>query len=138
MPTFEVSNVEYYTRSKDEVWSELMRFFTSNNLQIKTIEKDSGIIYAENMQVTPSDWGQNCLPGMFDTPAGGQLATNIFVAEMNEKESISVTVNTRVIGSFYALGANVPYRRDCLSNGNLERLVFDHLGNDGQLLGTDT
>jgi len=34
--------------SKDEAWLGVIDFFTSNSLQIKTIEKDSGIIYAES------------------------------------------------------------------------------------------
>ena len=34
--------------SKDEAWLNVIDFFTSNSLQIKTIEKDSGIIYAES------------------------------------------------------------------------------------------
>lgn len=38
---------------KDAVWERVVEFFAANNLSIKTIEKDSGIVAAERMITSP-------------------------------------------------------------------------------------
>ena len=38
-----------YPFGKDQAWRGLMDYFTRHSIQIKTIEKDSGVIYAERL-----------------------------------------------------------------------------------------
>lgn len=118
-----IDNIEYYEAPKDEIWMKLMRYLTTNRIQIKTIDKESGIIYAENLHIDPSQWGQNCKSGLLETENGGVATLNVFVAEF-EPGVTSVTVNAfilRRIGSALTT-------RACPSNGKLEDMIFGALG----------
>ena len=115
------------TKSKDVVWDNLIEFFASKNISIKTIEKDSGIVYAERTTSSAgglSEW-TDCGSSGLDTPVRQGLDLNVFVREIGTASDpkTSVTVNARFtemrrnfwddsIGSF-----------DCSSRGVLEQLI---------------
>lgn len=87
--SFDRSNT--YPISKDEAWERLLGYFTTNNIQIKTIEKDSGVIYAERSMVDASiaDCGEGGL-AMDVNRAGG---LNVFVRSISPRET-QVSVNS--------------------------------------------
>ena len=45
--TYDFDSKKIYNNHKDFVWEGVMNFFAKNNIQIRTIEKASGLIYAE-------------------------------------------------------------------------------------------
>ena len=132
--TYHFEKSREYARSYDQIWAGIMEQFTSNNLQIKTIEKESGIIYAEQTYSpnakdfeTAADCGLE--PG--NIPNGrGVIGLNIFVVEKSP-DHIRVTVNTRfqMPVLVYAVIANVPEDRECNSKGVIERRFLDQLEN---------
>lgn len=80
-----------YSKSYDDVWRELMQFFTSYNLQIKTVEKESGIVYAERLSF--DNVQADCGHQWPFVPLSRTLSLNVFVATLEESGSTQVTVN---------------------------------------------
>lgn len=108
-----------YPISKDEAWERLLGYFTSNNIQIKTIEKDSGVIYAERAVVDAAiaDCGDGGLA--VDVARSGGL--NVFVRSISARET-QVSVNsdykiTRMFDGQVIIG-------QCNSTGFLERQIL--------------
>ncbi|MDJ1632246.1 hypothetical protein [Rhizobium rhizogenes] len=116
-------NSETFSVTKDQAWEKLLAFFTSNNVQIKTIEKDSGVIYAERSGVdaTYADCGQGGLA--VDVSRSGTL--NVFVREVSAGKT-QVTVNTdfKIMRQF----DGQPIIGECKSTGSLERGILSGLG----------
>ncbi|MBL8510370.1 MAG: hypothetical protein JNM52_01885, partial [Betaproteobacteria bacterium] len=48
---YNVEKTRPLTAPYDVAWDKLVAFFATNNLQIKNIAKDSGVIYAEMLRV---------------------------------------------------------------------------------------
>lgn len=111
------SNTQTYQSSKDQVWSDLLAFFTSNNIQIKTIEKESGVIYAERSRSDPSmaDCGQD-LAVELSRPA----TLNVFVKPESKGTTVTVNATFEVIRSF----DNRTWTAPCHSTGALERQIL--------------
>jgi hypothetical protein len=114
------SNTQTYQSSKDQVWSDLLAFFTSNNIQIKTIEKDSGVIYAERSRSDPSmaDCGQD-LAVELSRPA----TLNVFVKPEASGTTVTVNATFEVIRSF----DNRTWTAPCHSTGVLERQILSSI-----------
>ena len=110
-----------YSLSKDAAWERLLGFFTSNNIQIKTIEKDSGVIYAERTlsDASMADCGQNALAGEIGRP----VTLNVFVRQVGEKTDVTVNTDFKVIRIF----DGATWSDQCHSRGVLERSVLDHV-----------
>lgn len=106
-----------------------MEFFAERNLSIKTIEKDSGIIYAE-----PAIFNDNYADcGSFGAykatdDVEGIVRLNVFVRTTNSGQT-KVTVNTSFNDIFY----NDPFiygrkKVECQSTGVLEKEILDFVG----------
>lgn len=80
-----------YSKSYDQVWRELMQSFTSYNLQIKTVEKESGIVYAERLSFDNAQ--ADCGYQWPFVPLSRTLSLNVFVATLEDSGSTQVTVN---------------------------------------------
>lgn len=119
--TFDRSNT--YPISKDEAWERLLGYFTSNNIQIKTIEKDSGVIYAERALVDASiaDCGQGGLA--VDVARAGGL--NVFVRSVSPRETqVSVNSDYKITRMFDGQVMVTP----CNSTGLLEGQILRSIG----------
>lgn len=110
--------------SKDEVWSNLVEHFATSNIAIKTIEKDSGIIYAERMFSSVNDLREfaDCGGATFMAPVGGAVDLNVFVRET--PSGVNATVNARFRQTRASIGGNVGVA-ECVSLGNLERGILN-------------
>jgi len=82
----------------DIVWTQLIEYLSSKQIQLKTIDKDSGFVDTESM-LLPSEivadyaWTGEGLPtGLHPR---GQIKANIFVKKLSASQT-SVTVNPRV------------------------------------------
>jgi len=118
-----IENSRSYSKSKDAVWSNLIEFFSENNIQIKTLEKDSGVVYADVMGVTPGlsvDCGGPGIWAVISTSA----TVNVFVRKASGGE-VAATVN--IVGTQeHQLGARYRTVR-CVSTGHIERRILDAL-----------
>ncbi len=114
------SNSQVFQAGKDAVWSDLLAFFTSNNIQIKTIEKDSGVIYAERARADPSmaDCGQD-LAVELSRPAN----LNVFVKEVSDGTQVTVNANFEAVRTFDNRTWNAP----CHSTGLLEKQILSSI-----------
>ncbi len=95
-----VVNSRLYDASFDTIWGHLIQFFTAHNIQVKTIEKASGVIYAERLFVEPDrsvDCGKAGIFAIKDTSG----SFNVFVVPENGKTKVTVNVTysqTRAFG----------------------------------------
>lgn len=120
----DVERSRTYNADFETTWRHAVQYFSSNGIQIKTIEKASGIIYAEQALVgndlgTYADCGR---PGM--AIVRGTMATfNVFIAENDGKTT--VTVNTKYVQT-RQFDRNI-WTVECTSAGGLERQVLSGL-----------
>ena len=111
--------------TKDEAWSNAVEYFASGNITIRTIEKDSGIIYAERMFGTGSDVSQfaDCgAPGM-SVPIGATVDLNVFVREAGD--GVNVTVNARFSQQRQSAWDKSISSVECSSLGVIEERILD-------------
>lgn len=121
--TYNFDRSNTYPVSKDEAWERLLTYFTSNNIQIKTIEKDSGVIYAERALVDAStaDCGQGGLA--VDVSRTGGL--NVFVRSIGPKQTqVSVNSDYKITRMFDGQVMVTP----CNSTGLLEGQILRSIG----------
>ena len=122
----QIDPTKTFTSSIDPVWAGIMDYLTLNNIQIKTIEKESGVIYAERIGSVPKEWVQCQLPFL---ATGAQVDTaqfNILVTS-SEPNQTNVRVNLNSVGTAYTLGSVPGTRVSCDSTGEMERLIFTHI-----------
>jgi hypothetical protein len=128
--TYTFNKSRTYPESKEEIWQRAVEFFATNNLSIKTIEKDSGIIAAERMIGAPSSGGTildmaSCGVGALEVPVAQTLDLNLFVKTTSS--GTNVTVNTRFSESRH-FGNDPPHTVECNSTGTLEQKILNYLG----------
>jgi hypothetical protein len=111
----------------DAVWRALVRALARENVQIRTIARDSGVIASEAVPTTIGLYA-NC--GRFgDTQVEGdaQVAYTIFVQAVSETRT-AVQVNTRMRSENYARGSGKTRPRPplaCASTGRWEANLLD-------------
>lgn len=133
---FEVRNSREYQASKDQVWERLIRHFATNNIQIKTLEKASGVVYAEReFEGASTAWWDrgrigdlaDCGKDFVSVPLAHSLQLNVFVADLpNNRASATVTVTFREIYDQKVGFGGAP--KTCNSTGKLETKILDALG----------
>ena len=134
-----VENARSFPMSKDQVWDNLIAYFSSNSIQIKTIEKASGVIYAERgvdrpasyREIRHPDYADCGTPPITDIPVGHTVDLNVFVRSTGSS-SVAVTVNARIkevrrvpsAGGF----STTLETRDCVSTGKIEEAILTAIG----------
>lgn len=109
-------------RSKDQVWESVISYFTANNIQVKTIEKDSGVIYAERQSFdTRSGVLADCGKSAIEVDVGSTVSLNLFARAVSPSVT-EVTVNAQfqVVRMFDRATQTYP----CLSKGVLEAEIL--------------
>ena len=113
----------------DLVWAGLMSYFTENKFQIKTIEKDSGVVYSELIYAGMGegfDKLADCGIYPLEQPSQGSIALNVFV---QRSELTTVSVNTtfnRQWGTPTWGGPRFSWR-PYASKGTLEKIILDYI-----------
>ena len=127
---FPIENSRQIPLSKDAVWTNLVEYFASGNIAIKTIEKDSGIIYAERMFARGNDLTAyaDCGTDAMATPTGGAADLNVFVREA--AGGVNATVNARYRQNRLSAWDGSVTSTECASLGTLERSILDAAGRD--------
>lgn len=120
-----IENSRAIPLSKDAVWSNLVEHFASGNIAIKTIEKDSGIIYAERMFARGAELSSyaDCGAAAMAAPVGGAADLNVFVRET--ATGVNATVNARYRQNRASMWDGSISSNDCASLGTLERTILD-------------
>lgn len=120
-----IENSRAIPHTKDQVWSNLVEYFASSNISIKTIEKDSGIIYAERMFGGGSSVASmaDCGSDVMATPISTSADLNVFVRET--PTGVTTTVNARYNQSRQSAWDNSTIRVECASLGTMERTILD-------------
>jgi hypothetical protein len=120
--TYTFDKTRTYPISKDEAWERLLGYFTTNNIQIKTIEKDSGVIYAERALVDASiaDCGDGGLT--VDVSRSGGL--NVFVRAISPNETqVSVNSDYKITRTFDTQVIVTPCNSTGLIEGQILRSI---------------
>ncbi|WP_453978583.1 hypothetical protein [Brevundimonas sp. Marseille-Q4549] len=120
-----IENSRAIPLSKDAVWSNLVEYFAGGNIAIKTIEKDSGIIYAERMFARGNELSAyaDCGTDAMSAPVGGAADLNVFVRETGT--GVTATVNARFRQTRASGWTGTVSSTDCASLGSLERVILD-------------
>lgn len=114
-------------KSFDKTWSSLVRFFSSNDISISTIEKDSGIIQLEGERLTASLIQKYCdgRASFLNAVDSGTARGSVLVSE--EDGFVTTDVNIRFSFTTVYLGSNPPQytTRNCQSTGVFETAVLN-------------
>ena len=123
-----------FNTSSDIVWSALMQFFTENNIQIKTIEKDSGVIYAERIysstagnQSSISDAWFDCGNSDMETPVSSTLSLNVFVRDDLKLDNTNTSINVAFSQKWHSHWTGDYRMVQCNSTGVLEHTILDYI-----------
>ena len=122
-----------YKTSKDIAWEGVMSFFSKNNIQIKTLEKDSGVVYAESMytsaQSTLLDQYADCGKYPMFVPGKALVEFNVFVSQSPVDKEVNVRVNADFKKNWHYLGAlgSFTETHPCNSKGTLEKSILNQV-----------
>jgi len=116
--SYTFSNSQSYSRPYDQLWEDLVGFFAKNNIQIKNIAKDSGVIYAES--ATFSDNSADCGdPGLWSR-SSRLFNLNVFVSRSGSEPTVHVNTKFFETRRF----ENKMETVECNSRGAVERAVL--------------
>ena len=123
-----------YNASYDQVWSAVISGIAESNLNINTLEKDSGIVAISNTTYDPS-WANEGLPGsVLGVP--DQVMDRVATFNIFTTKQVVNTTRVQVNSSFkmnvrHGNGSQAfPFIyqwRQVYSNGNLERNILDSI-----------
>jgi uncharacterized lipoprotein len=113
----------------DEVWRALVRTLAQENVQIRAIARDSGVIASEAVPTTIGLYANCGRFGDSQVEGDAQVAYTIFVHAIGPTRT-AVQVNTRMRTETYARGGGKPKPRPplaCASTGRWEANLLDTL-----------
>jgi hypothetical protein len=111
----------------DAVWRALVRALAQENVQIRAIARDSGVIASEAVPTTIGLYADCGRFGGDVVEGAAQVAYTIFVQPVSATQT-SVQVNTRMLANNYARGSGNPKYREpiaCASTGRWEANLLD-------------
>ncbi|HEV8676010.1 MAG TPA: hypothetical protein VGX21_18395 [Methylomirabilota bacterium] len=111
----------------DAVWRALVRALAQENVQVRAIARDSGVIASEAVPTTIGLYADCGRFGGDAVEGDAQVAYTIFVQSVSATQT-AVQVNTRMRADTYARGSGKPKRRDplaCASTGRWEANLLD-------------
>lgn len=123
--TYQVRNNISFQKSYDVVWERIVSVFARNNIAVKNIAKDSGVIFAERagFDNTLADCGT---PGIF-IPISRRMQLNVFV-NRSGKDPV-VGINTEFIEMRRFMDAP-PVAVTCVSKGVVENIILNQIDKD--------
>jgi len=111
----------------DAVWRALVRALARENVQIRTIARDSGVIASEAVPTTIGLYADCGRFGEERVEGDAQVAFTIFVEAVSSTQT-AVQVNTRMRTDTYTRGSGSPKPRPgmpCASTGRWEANLLD-------------
>lgn len=129
-----------YNQSFDEIWTKLMQLIATNNIKLKTIDKDSGILISEDNKILGAEdkpkTGQGLLLTKYcdcGTPGGliqndyASFKSNFTIIVIKDKQGTTVTMNTHYTIRRVAQLAGSQDILQCESTGLSEKYLLDYL-----------
>ena len=111
----------------DATWEELVRFLSTNQIGIKTIEKDSGLVVMENLNMSPNLIQEYCtniqIPLMWSLQSG-KASGNVTVDEDDGFTTVAVNMSYQATTQFCYDGCSYNTAR-CDSTGKFETELLD-------------
>jgi hypothetical protein len=118
-----------YGASRDVVWEKAVEWFATQNIPIKAIEKESGIISGEAayLRTVQGEYAV-CETPMLYTTNGATARLNILIRGTGQ--SATAQVNVTIVGEAIYTMSNPPVRQSvsCQSTGRLENSILNYLG----------
>ncbi|MDC1123859.1 hypothetical protein OAT15_02290 [Gammaproteobacteria bacterium] len=118
-----------YMADFDTTWSKLVKFMSTNQISIGTIEKDSGLITLNGDNLSKDLVLSYCASnpvGWPNTTTGGKAQGNVSITEVDGFVTANVNVRFNVQGQYCYQGCSyVNYQ--CQSNGNFEKSLLNAL-----------
>ncbi|MBI2467068.1 MAG: hypothetical protein HYV62_04515 [Candidatus Rokubacteria bacterium] len=111
----------------ETVWRALVSALAQDNVQVRAIARDSGVIASEAVPTTIGLYADCGRFGDATVEGEAQVAFTIFVQAVSSTQT-TVQVNTRMRTDTYARGSGTPKRRDplmCASTGRWEANLLD-------------
>jgi hypothetical protein len=111
----------------DAVWRALVRALARENVQVRTIARDSGVIASEAVPTTIGLYADCGRFGDERVQGDAQVAFTIFVEAVSSTQT-AVQVNTRMRTDTYTRGSGTPKPRPglpCASTGRWEANLLD-------------
>ena len=118
-----IQNSRVYNTNFDTAWGHLVQFFPANNIQLKTIDKASGVIYAEKILGGSEGIVECGEPGIMSAVTVGTV--NVLVTAEGGKTKVTVNLNfnqTRRLTIGYGTSTMTV---KCSSTGFLEQQILD-------------
>lgn len=124
----EFNNTRTFDGSYDSVWDAVITYFAAQNIPIKTIAKDSGVIFAETTALdAPSSGFADCGKADIGVAIVANYARfNVYVKHGDGRQVVSVNATfaqTRNNNLRHVSGLNY----DCTSTGKLETTMLQSI-----------
>ena len=118
-----------YMSSFDDSWKKLVRFFSTNQIGIGTLEKDSGIITVNNERLSSSLVNSYCAnnptPFLY-TQTGGTARGSVTLVEDEGFTTANVNITFEVNAQYCYQGCTY-INKVCQSNGTFEKALLSSL-----------
>tara|TARA_B100000674_G_C37427174_1_gene727770 strand:+ start:161 stop:625 length:465 start_codon:yes stop_codon:yes gene_type:complete len=118
-----------YMSSFDDSWKKLVRFFSTNQIGIGTLEKDSGIITVNNerlsSQLVNSYCANNPTPFLY-SQTGGTARGSVTLVEDDGFTTANVNITFSVNAQYCYQGCQY-VSNICQSNGTFEKALLSSL-----------
>lgn len=124
----EFNNARIFDASFDSVWDAVIAYFATQNIPIKTIAKDSGVIFAETTALDSASSGfADCGKADIGVVIVANYARfNVYVKRGEARQAVSVNATfaqTRNNNLRHVSGLNF----DCTSTGKLETTMLQSI-----------
>jgi len=115
-----------FNKSFDIIWEKIIKWLNENAIPIKNIDKNSGFISSEYDLTVFSDY-MDCGDGGIQTDKKGTI--NIVVSKNNDKIIVTIITFFSCYLQYIELDKSKNDRVECISNGNIEKEIFDYINN---------
>lgn len=124
----EIESTRTYQKSFDDTWASLISFISSNGMNIKTMDKASGLISFEKANdsgASQAFFDCGTVGSVVNIPVYSSVTSNILV-KSEDKKKTTVTVNMFQSVKLQTSGY-VTAEKECFSNGAFEKKVLDSI-----------
>lgn len=118
-----------YMADYDSTWSKLIKFMSTNQISIGTVEKDSGLITLQGDNLDKDLVLSYCAVNPLGWPYsanGGTAQGNVALTEVDGFVTANVNVRFNVTGQYCYQGCTYS-NKQCQSNGNFEKSLLSAL-----------
>lgn len=128
--TYSFENTQTFNKSFRNVWHDLVTYLADNQIPIKTIERNSGVIYTDNFIVPVENSYMDC-DGVAAFAQSDYGSFDVIVDKISSDKT-RLTVNSTFGQNRRDIFTNPPtiFPVTCASTGVLENDVFNYIQNN--------